>query len=150
MFEFIKRKMAEVAIKAGLSKAELFGTEGPYPNPHGFETTPEGVPVVPRSEVKKGGFMNNKLVFGGGEIVSTGRHSFVARTDMGGTVIRKGQMFAFQNADPSRPALVYQVVETDRKKIALETQDVGYLAGSVDPSDFEDEAIEVPAMLAAE
>lgn len=147
MFDLIRRKVLEFAIKIGLSKSEIFGSEGPYPNPYGFETTPEGVPIVPQSEVVKSGLMNEKLVFSGGEILHTGKNSFVARTDIGGTVIRIGEMFAFENSDSSRPALVYQVVRVDRKHVSLETQDVGYLAGSVNAEDFDSE---VPNLLVSE
>jgi len=145
----MRQKIETLAVKFGFKKAVIFGEEPPYPNPYGYETTPNGVPIVPRDEVKTGGFMGSKEVFGGGEIVSTGRHSFVNRTDMGATSVRKGQMFAFENQNPNRPALVHKVVDTGPKGISLETEDVGFLANSVNPDDFE-EGVEVPQRLAAE
>lgn len=147
----IRAPLENLAVRLGLTKAEIFGEEGSYPNPHGFETTPDGVPIVPRDEVKKGGMTGQKTVFNGGEIVSgSGRHTFINRTDMGATSVRKGQMFAFENQDPDRPALVFEVVDTDRKGITLETQDVGFLEGSVEPETVPEEARESCPMLIAD
>lgn len=147
----IRATLENWAVRLGLTKAEIFGENHPYPNPHGFETTPEGVPIVPRDEVKKGGMIGQKTVFSGGEVVNgSGRHTFINRTDMGGTSIRKGQMFAFENSNPDRPALVFEVVDTDAKGTTLETQDVGFLERSVEPETVPKEAREACPMLIAD
>lgn len=139
----IRKSFKNWAVRLGLTKVEIFGKDGIYPNPYGFETTPEGVPIIPRDEVKKGGMVGNRTVFNGGEVVKgAGRNTFINRTDMGATNLRKGDMFAFKNSNPDRPALVYEVVDTDAKGITLETQDVGFLEGSVDPEVIPEEAQE--------
>lgn len=129
----ISQTASEVCVRLGLKRIQIFGEHPPHPNPYGFETTEEGVPIVPKEEVVTGGLLGTKIVFDGHLVVSgAGDNTFIARTDMGGPSLRKGDMFAFQNQNPARPALVFEVVDSGRKKIEIETQDVGFLEGSAD------------------
>lgn len=129
----VNQAVTDLKLKLGLERIQIFGEEPPYSNPHGFETTPHGVPIVPQDEVIQGGLTGTKKVFSGGLITSgSGENTFIARTDMGAPSLREGNMFAFQNQDPSRPALVFEVVESGRKSIEIETQDVGFLEVSAE------------------
>lgn len=128
----LKRRLHAIAVKLGLSKARIFGEEPPYPNPHGYETTDTGVPLVPDDDVKSTMFGGSPTIFSGGMVYAGAGddNTFLVRSDMTGVSLRKGTLFAFQNADPSRPALVYEVVDTDRKGLSVTAQDVGYLKSS--------------------
>ncbi len=120
--------LTNLAIRWGFKRAEIFGTEPPYPNPHGYPTNARGVPIVPRDAVTTGMF--GKIEFSGGQIVSgSGERSFIVRTEFGAPTIREGDLFAFANTNPDRPALVYEVVEAEsgRGAYTVDVQDVGLL-----------------------
>lgn len=106
-------------MKLGISDAVLFGTEPPYPNPHNFPENECGVPIVPDSAVVSAeSFNTNSPVFHG-ELIYAGdasTNSFQVRRDMGAPMLREGDLFAYENADSNRPALVYEVVKVSTPK----------------------------------
>lgn len=129
----VSRAVKNLKLTLGLERVQIFGEEPPYSNPHGFETTPQGVPIVPQDEVIQGGLTGTKKVFSGGLITSgAGENTFIARTDMGAPSLRDGDLFAFRNQDPSRPSLVFEVINSGKKCMEIETQDIGFLEGSAE------------------
>lgn len=142
----LKRRLHALAVKLGVSNSQIFGKEAPHPNPHSYETTPNGIPLVPDEDVKSTMFGGSPTIFSGGMVYAGAGddQTFLVRSDMTGVSLRKGDLFAFANANENRPALVYEVVEkNDYKGLSITAQDVGYLKSSWEETEQEAETIEL-------
>lgn len=122
------------AVKLGLSTTKIFGYNPPYPNPHNFDTTEAGVPIVPDEAVISSDLTNsNPTVFGGRMLYSGSAESdtFQVRKHYGAPSLSEGDMFAYENQSPKRPALVYEVTEVTNRGHIVFVRDVGFLESSV-------------------
>lgn len=121
-----------VATKIGLRECKIFSmdTTPPYSNPYQYPLNENGVPLVPVDDVVKGGLIGERTIFSGGFIVNSGSNSFVVRSGMGGPNLQEGDKFAFQNSNPDRPPLVFEVTERKNNgsgSFIVKTKGIGFL-----------------------